>query len=253
MSIANNLGRYQAMTAADPTVAQATKYFQANISSVTSPDQLVNNNRLFNYVMTAFGLSNMTYARSLIKQVLQQGTSSPTALANTLNNPNILALAKAFDFSANGATTTQTAAATTDVVNNYVMQTLEANQGTQNPGVQLALYFQQNASKITSGYSILADKNLLTVAQTALGISSYTSAENVDLQASQLDSLLTYSDFQNPAKVQTFLGRFAAQYDFNNPSASVPSTSALNLTSGTSTGFSTSLLMSIQNLKLGGA
>ena len=69
--------------------------------------------------MTAFGLSDMTYAKGLIKQVLQQGVSSATALANTLGNPNILALAKAFNFAANGASTTSSAAASTDVVNNY--------------------------------------------------------------------------------------------------------------------------------------
>src|SRR5208283_262113 len=109
-------------------------------------------------------------------QVLEQGTTSSKALANTLNNPNILALARAFNFKLYGSSTTQTTAATADVVNKYVMQTLETNEGTQNPGVQLALYFQQNASKITDGYSILADSNLLSVVQTTLGISSYTSA-----------------------------------------------------------------------------
>ena len=100
MTIASNLSRYQTMTADDPTVAQATKYFQANIGSITTPAQLVNNTRIFNYVMNAFGLGDMTYAKSLIQKVLEQGTTSSTALANTLNNPNILALAQAFNFPA---------------------------------------------------------------------------------------------------------------------------------------------------------
>jgi hypothetical protein len=254
LTIANNLGRYQKMTAADPTVTQATKYFQANIGKITSADQFVKNTRLFNYAMTAFGLSDMTYAKSLIKQVLQQGTSSSTALANKLNNPKILALAQAFNFSANGASTTTTAAATTDVVSKYVMQTLESNQGTQDPGVQLALYFQQNASKITNGYSILADSKLLSVVQTTLGISSYTSAENIDRQAKQFDRLLTYSDFTTPKKVQNFLERFAAQYDLNNPTATTSNaTNLINLATGATSGFSTDLLMSLQTFRLGGA
>lgn len=254
MTIANNLSRYQKMTAADPTVAQATNYFQANIGKITSADQFVNNTRLFNYAMTAFGLSDMTYAKSLIKQVLEQGTSSSTALANKLNNPKILALAQAFNFAANGASTTTTAAATTDVVNKYVMQTLETNQGAQDPGVQLALYFQQNASKITNGYSVLADSKLLSVVQTTLGISSYTSAENIDTQAKQFDRLLTYSDFQTPTKVQNFLERFAAQYDLANPTATTSNAANLiNLATGATSGFSTDLLMSLQTFKLGGA
>jgi hypothetical protein len=257
MNVANNLTRYQTMTAADPTVAQATKYFQANIASVTTPAQLVNNPRLFKYAMTAFGLGDMTYAKSMMQKVMEQGTSSSSALANTLNNPKILAFANAFNFKLYGTATTQTTAATTDVTSQYVMQTLETNQGSQDPGVQLALYFQQNASKITSGYSILADSNLLTVAQTTLGISSYTSAENIDQQSKQLDSLLNYKDFQSPAKVQTFLERFAAQYDLNNAGSSTSSStsnvvSATGASSSTTT-FSTSLLMSLQSFQLGGS
>lgn len=253
MTIANNLGRYQAMTAADPTVAQATKYFQANIGNIKTVDQFVANSRIFNYAMTAFGLSDMTYAKSLIKQVLEQGVSSSTALANKLNNPKILALANAFNFALYGSSTTQTIAATSDVTSKYVMQTLETNEGNKNAGVQLALYFQQNAGKITDGYSILADSNLLKVAQTTLGLSSYTSAENIDRQAAQFDKLLNYSDFQDPAKLRNFLQRFAAQYDLANPTASSsPLVSAFASSSGASATFSVSLLMSMQNLKLGG-
>jgi hypothetical protein len=258
MSIANNLTRYQTMTAADPTVAQATKYFQDNIGGIKTVDQFVNNTRIFNYAMAAFGLSDMTYAKSLIKQVLTQGTSSSAALANTLNNPKILALAQTFNFALYGDSTTQTTAATSGVVSKYVMQTLETNEGNQNPGVELALYFQQNASKITDGYSILADKNLLSVVQTTLGISSYTSVQNIDSQAQQFDKLLTYSDFQNPIKLNSFLQRFTAQYDLNNSDSSSSGSATSNIVSpllsstSSTTSFSASLLMSLQNFKLGG-
>jgi hypothetical protein len=254
LTIANNLGRYQTMTAADPTVAQATKYFQANIGRITTVDQFVNNKRIFDYAMTAFGLSDMTYAKSLIKQVLQQGVTDSGALANKLNNPKILALAQAFNFALYGSSTTQTIAATSDVVNKYVMQTLETNQGSKSEGVQLALYFQENASKISDGYSILADSSLLKVVQTTLGLSSYTSMANIDVQAAQFDKLLNYSDFQDSTKVRNFLERFTAQYDLANPSSSTTIVSALQTRSGSggTASFSADLLMSMQNLKLGG-
>jgi hypothetical protein len=253
LSVAANIGRYQAMTASTPAVATATAYYKANIGSVTTAAQLVNNPKLFAYAMTAFGLSDMTYAKSLMQQVLQQGTTSSAALANTLNNPNILAFAKAFDFKSNGAATTRSASATTDVVNSYVMQTLETNEGQKNPGVQLALYFQQNASKIANGYDILADKKLLTVAQTALGISSYTSMENIDAQANQLNKLLNYGDFQSPAKIKQFAERFAAQYDAQNQSSSTSSSYSLGMASGAATGLGANLLLSLQGVRFGGA
>jgi Protein of unknown function (DUF1217) len=57
---------------------------------------------------------------------------------------------------------------------------------------------------------------LLTVVQTALGISPLTSAEPLDTQAHLLSKLVNISDFKNPAKLQSFIERFAAMYDSNN-------------------------------------
>ena len=53
----------------------------------------------------------------------------------------------------------------------YVEQQLESDQGDQDVGVQLALYFQRVAPTVTSEYGILADPNLLQVAATIMGLS----------------------------------------------------------------------------------
>jgi hypothetical protein len=153
---------------------------------------------------------------------------------------------KTFDFSTYGAATTSQANANQGVVDKYVMQTLETNQGKTSPGVQLALYFREHAANITGAYSILADTNLLKVVQTTMGISSNTSVQNVDVQAARLNKMLTYSDFKDPAKVEKFLQRFTAQYDFN---ASSSSASALGASGSL---MSASLLMSLQKFKPGG-
>ena len=96
-----------------------------------------------------------------MKKVLAQGVTNSKALANTLQNPNIRAFANAFNFADHGASTTASAALVADAVNRYLENSLQAAQGQQDPGVQLALYFQQNAPNITSIYGILGDKNLL--------------------------------------------------------------------------------------------
>jgi Protein of unknown function (DUF1217) len=108
-----------------------------------------------------------------------------------------------------------------DVINRYLENSLQTTQGHQDPWVQLALYFQQNAPNVTSIYGILGDKNLLTVVQTALGISPLTSAEPIDTQANMLSALMNISDFNNPAKLLSFIERFAALYDSNNSGSNV--------------------------------
>jgi hypothetical protein len=183
LSITSNMSRWLTATAQSPAVSVATKYFEDNIGKVKSANDLVSNPRLFDYAMTAFGLGDMTYAQGLMKQVLAQGVSSSNALANTLPNPNIQAFARAFDFVDNGSSTTTPPSLVEDVINRYLENSLQTTQGHQDPGVQLALYFQQNAPNVTSIYGILGDKNLLTVVQTALGISPLTSAEPIDTQA----------------------------------------------------------------------
>ncbi len=239
LDISNNIARYQKLTASEPMVAAQTKYYEANIGSVKTPQDLVNNYRLFSYVLNAYGLGDQVYAKAMFQKILEQGTGSSQDLAYTLNDPRILALAKTFNFAANGTSTTSSTAVQSGVVSQYVEQTLESDQGQSQPGVQLALYFQQHASSISSVYSILADKNLLTVVQTALGISSLTSAEPIDTQANLISSKLNIADFQDPKKLQSFIGRFAAMYDINNSSAA----------SAGGTGFSTNLLSSMQGVK----
>jgi hypothetical protein len=255
LQISNNLTKWQKLTAAQPEVKQATSYYLANIGSVKTPADLVNNYRLFSYVLNAYGLGAMTYAKSLIQKVLEQGTGSTNDLAYTLNNPQILALAQTFDFAKNGSITTAAGAVRNGVVHNYIEQTLEANQAQTNPGVQLSLYFQQNAPDIRNVYSILADKNLLTVVQTALGISPLTSAEPIDTQANLISNRLKISDFQNPQKLQSFIERFCALYDANNAGSTssqgqnVPD-AVLN-DSSSSGGIGISLLTSIQAIGSG--
>jgi hypothetical protein len=245
--IAGNLAKWQAIVAKNPENAVQTKYFQANIGSVKSAAAFVKNPRLFNYAMTAFGLGDRTYAKGLMTQVLTQGVAKTTALANKLNDPNILAFAKTFDFAANGATTTSSSKLVSTVVNRYAENALETDQGKQNPGVELALYFQQHAPAVTSVYGILADKKLLTVVQTALGISPLTAAEPIDTQAKLMGDKFKIADFQDPKKLQTFIARFAAGYDATNGATSASSSATLG-----GFGLDPALLLSLQGQRFGG-
>ncbi|WOJ90951.1 DUF1217 domain-containing protein [Methylocapsa polymorpha] len=251
-SIIKNYPKTLASTASEPTVVQATKYYLANIGNVKSVNDLLNNDKLYTYVMTAFGLRDMMNAKGLIRQVLEGGVSSSKSLANTLNDPRYKALATAFNFAANGAAATQATSAQQGAVNNYVEQTLESDVGKQNQGVQMALYFQRMAPSITSAYSILADKQLLSVVQTALGLSPLMSTEPIDTQAALISKQFKISDLQNPAKLQKFIERFTATYDAQNGSTQ-PTSPTLSLFTGNSPGISSNLLLQLANLKLGGS
>ncbi len=280
LAVENNLSSQQAATASQGDVKSATNYYLANIGKVTTVSQFVNNYQLFSYAMKAFGLSDMTYAKGLMTQVLNGGVTSSTALANTLSDPRYKAFATAFNFAANGAATTTSTAATTGTTSKYVEQTLEDNQAKTNQGVSNALYFSRHASSITSVYGLLADPTMLSVVETAYGISTTLGESDIDTQAALLTKVVPIADLQDSTKVAKILTRYTAQYDVSNSTnasnvlladTSDSTTSILDAANGVSTtyapdsvlnlfdsssstqnGVSSSLLLSLAQLHKGG-
>jgi hypothetical protein len=161
LSITKNLSRTQARTAAEPAVKTASAYYAANIGKITSIKQFVGNYRLLSYALDAYGLGSQINSTALIKKVLEGGVANSKALANTL--PQWKAFATAFDFVGKGAASISTATAIAATKQNYIEQQLENDEGQQDVGVQLALYFHRVAPNVTSAFGILADKNLLQV------------------------------------------------------------------------------------------
>ncbi len=285
LTVSQNLARYQAMTAAEPSVKSATAYYDANIGNVTSIKDFVGNYRLLSYALNAYGLGDQINNTALITQVLQGGVSNSKSLANTLSNSNWKAFATAFDFVGSGAASVSTASAVQTTTADFVEQQLESDQGQQDVGVQLALYFQRVAPTVTTEYGILADKNLLQVAETVFDLPLATTLTGIDNQAQALTTAMPLSDLQDPKKLQQVVERFTAEYDSKygpasgasssltaytgNLSSSVSAASsvlsgiinsngemlgkALNAFTGASTSmFSTSLMSSMQGFRLGG-
>jgi Protein of unknown function (DUF1217) len=230
LAVSQNLSRYQAMTAAEPAVKTATAYYEANIGSVTSVQDLVGNYRLLSYALNAFGLGDQINAKGLITKVLEGGVSNPKSLANTLANPQWKAFAAAFNFVDSGAASPSSASSVKTTTSDYVEQQLESDQGGEDVGVQLALYFQRVAPTVTSEEGILADPNLLQVAATIMGLPSSAAG---DLQPQTLSELMPISDLQDPAKLQQLTERFTAMYDYTYGPGSGATTS-LTVDSGNS-------------------
>jgi hypothetical protein len=252
--ITTDMAKSLKQTAAKPDVARDIKYYQDTIGTVKSIDDFLKNKRLFNFAMKAFGLGDMSYATGLMKKALQEGVTSSTSFANRFADTRYKDFVTAFNFKSFGPATTVMDAASKDVVDKYVRQTLEENAGQQNEGVRLALYFQRKAPDIKNAYGILADKALLQVTQTALGLSSYTSMMNIDSQAKMISNKLKISDLQDAGKLQKFLNRFTANWEMQSSASSTTLSNPILISTQQtgSVGIGMDLLTSLQNLKRGG-
>ncbi|MDD1517056.1 MULTISPECIES: DUF1217 domain-containing protein [Bradyrhizobium] len=63
-------------------LADDTNYYSAQIGNITSADQLLNNDRLRNYVYSAFGIDQSKWPRDTISQVLRSDPSDPNSYVN---------------------------------------------------------------------------------------------------------------------------------------------------------------------------
>jgi Protein of unknown function (DUF1217) len=197
------------------TVKRETSYYLANIKSIKTSKDFVNNYRLFTYAMKAYGLSDMAYAKTFMQKIIDGGLSNPKSMANHLSDPRFKAFAKAFDFGDHSV-----AATTSDINNsattaNYLDQALEDDVGQQNEGARVALYFLHQAPNITNGYQILGNKALFRFVQTAFDIPA-ASTTTLDRTSKLIESKLHISDLKDPEKVKNIVRRFASLWDLKS-------------------------------------
>lgn len=249
--ISSDLTRALSNTAKKPQAARETAYYLANIEKVKSIDDFMADRRLYNYVMKAFGLQDMAYAKAFIRKALAGGVDDADSFANKLSDPRYKDMVATFNFARHGALTTVFERTRQGTVDRYMRQTLEEDAGSTNEGVRLALYFERKASSVTSAFGILADPALLKVVQTAFGLPATMSLQTIEKQAATIENRLDIEDLKDPAKVKSLLTRFTALWELQNPTSTAAAPSIL-IGQTTAAGVNQGLLAALQNLKLGG-
>ena len=113
-SLANRIGdsRYIDFAAAFSTSedrlpavlrGQVSDRVAAELRQIDSAEELVSDTRLLRSVLTQFGLEDLSGNTFYLQAVLESDLSDPRSVANTASDPNLRALAEAFDFNARAA------------------------------------------------------------------------------------------------------------------------------------------------------
>jgi len=248
--ISGNLTRSLESTSKQPQIAREAEYYLSKIGKVKTIDDFLADRRAFSFAMRAYGLDDMIDAKAFMRKVLTEGVDDPQAFANKLADGRYREFASAFNFKRYGEATTVFERTRQGTVDRFVRLSLESQVGATSEGARLALYFQRKAPEITSVYKILADRNLITVVQTALGLDPSTSLMPLERQAELIESKLDIKSLSDPKELQKFMTRFGTMYDLNNGVGMNPIPQLLGATP--SAGISMNLLQSIQRLRLGG-
>ncbi len=229
-----------------PEISREVEYYQENIGSIKSIDDLIADQQVFSFVMKAYGLEEMTYAKGFIRKLLEGGVDELDSMANRLSDKRYLNLATDFNFERYGTSTTAFERTQSGTVEKYYQQQIEAEAGSNNSGARLAIYFQRKSSEISDAYSILSDRALLKFVQHSFNLPVTMSYLSLEKQSEMIDRVISYDKLNEPESVDRLVNRFLVSWDVANPDiVSVP---PLISAPGEIRGISQSLLASIQNL-----
>ncbi len=237
--------------ASQPQIAREREEYLEQIGDISSIDEFLNNDRVYAFAMKASGLEEMIYAKGFMRKVLEEGIDSKDAFANRLTDERYREFAETFNFARYGETTMAFSRTQEGIADKYVRYALETEEGTDNQGVRLALYFERKAASITDPMEFLADEALAEVARTLAGIPEEAATASLDWQAARIGEKINVEDLQDPEKLAVMLERFAALWDMNNP-ASAPVVPNVLINDPMAAGIGQDILMSLQGLRLGG-
>ncbi len=197
-------------------VRREVDYFVENIGKISTGDELVDDTRLYRFVMKAFDLESQIFAKGLIRKLFKEGIQEPTALANRLTDQKFRTLAQAFAFAEVGDFNVKKPEFVAAIVERYTAVTLESQAGEENIAVRLGLYFDRKAPGLNNWYAALADTALREVVLTGLGFPPEINAINIDRLVEKLEERFDIKDFADDEKRSKFIQRFTLQYDIRN-------------------------------------
>ena len=196
--------------------AAEVQYYQTQLTTMTSVDQLVNNERLFAYTLTAFGLDPTIASETTIRNVLTSDLSDPDSVANTLGDIRYVALAAAFNFESDGsvaAGNAQSAVAMNETTYLYY----QATGAGASPAAAAfeAQYYRDQVAGITSVDDLIANDRLLSTALTAFGFVASEQSTIVIRQVlvSDLDDPDSFANTLTDTRYRTMAAAFGFQAD----------------------------------------
>ncbi|MCF3640651.1 DUF1217 domain-containing protein [Rhizobium sp. TRM95111] len=176
-------------TQQDSINAREETYYKENIGKVTSVDEFLDDYRLFNYAMKAYGLEDMTYAAAFMRKVLESDLSDDSSFANSLTDSRYRDFAAAFNFQEE-TPVAQTEAQLDDVIGLYTAGVESAGSAIQ----EETRYYNIVIDKVDNVTDIFQNDRLKAYVFQAFGIDEDTySYQNIrDVMTSDIDDTDSY-------------------------------------------------------------
>ncbi|MCQ1834163.1 DUF1217 domain-containing protein [Neorhizobium galegae] len=231
------------------------KYYTDAMQRIGSRDELLADRKTLDILLISKGIDPSTVTNDFLKEAFNSDPADPKSFVNTQTDKRFAQIVGTFNFDSKGEIDRSSAGeaqnggevvATQDL---YVRQMLETQQGEENPGVRLALYFERMSDSITDPYVILGDEALMEFFRITFSLPPEIGNMDVDQQAKIVEKKLDLEDLADPEKVKKLVQRFTIMYDLEN---SVNTASAVSILSGGggSAGISSDTLWALSQIRM---
>ena len=215
-----------------------TEYFQKNIASIETAEDLVNDRRLLTVALGAFGLQDDLNNRYFIQKILEEGTTNDDSLANRFADPRYADLSRAFGLGPGEVRKTSDAGFAGDIIAQFQANRFEIAAGDQDQTMRIALYAQRELENLaseetsidTKWFAIMGDPPMRSLFEKALSLPSAFGQIDIDQQlgvfkarASRVFGSADPSVFSDEAKRDELITRFVAMDQIDQLSASLSS------------------------------
>ena len=218
-------------TQARSAAEDEARYYADTLGDIETLDALLADRRVLDFALTAKGLDPRSFSDQMLRDAFTSDLDDPRSFTNQYDDYRLKEMVTSFNFDSSGklmrpeAGAISTRGSTVETMNMFLRQTIEEEQGADNEGVRLALYFERMAPTITSAYDILSDTALYAFFKTTFSMPDEISGMDVDKQAALVEKYLNLEDLADPEELSNLVKRFTAMYDLqtNDTSSSLAS------------------------------
>jgi len=225
-----------------PSILTSVKYFQKEIGSLTSVDQLFSNTRLYSFMTTALGITTNAGEPTLVKKALLDKTAGSKNLATELNDSQLRSAQSVLQLNTAGLSVIQMSSMISTLVSEFEQNSYYSGLESQYPGLSAALEFRSQVATmdLTSSdaiYNLMGNGTLKGVLTTALNLPTELVYQDVDTQAKEIQNKVNITKLKNKQTLDNFIERYLVNYAINANGAGTANSgaqTALNLLTGSS-------------------
>lgn len=231
-----------------PQVLRDEEYFRANITRITSAEDLVKDRRLMRVALGAFGLDSDIDNRFFIRKVLEEGTLKPGALALKLADKRYRELSAAIGLGDFGTSRIRMSDFADTIIRQWKQRQFEGAVGTVDDSLRLAMNAEREIAKIAKAemtedarwFTLMGQRPLRQVLETAFGLPTSFGTLDIDRQKQVLSqrARAVFGDagvaqFAEPDKMQALVKQYLLRNQISANTAAGAGNTALTLVSQT--------------------